>query len=101
MTQTQDWRTQVAEWRASGLSAEEFSKQRGYPRSRLWAWSARLRREQQQTPVAEGIPLARVVPSRAEPGGAALTLQVHDVRIEVRPGFDRAVLVTVLDVVGE
>ena len=38
-------RSLVAEWRASGLSAREFSQSRGVTKSGLWNWAKMVERE--------------------------------------------------------
>lgn len=96
MTNTDEWKKHVAEWRASGLSAEEFSKEHGLSKTRLWAWSSRLRKAERIA--AGGVPLARVIrqtsPERNE---GSVTVELHGARVVVRAGVDRATLATVLE----
>jgi transposase len=99
MTNTDEWKKHVADWRASGLGAEEFSQARGLSKARLWAWSSRLRKAERAT--AGVVQLARVVrqasPERNE---GSVTVELHGARVLVRPGVDRAILATVLEAVA-
>jgi hypothetical protein len=81
------WQERVAEWRASGETAEEFARGRGYAATTLRWWSSRLRRE---TLVPPGF--VRLVPRAALPAepASALVVEVGDARIRVTRGFDPA-----------
>jgi transposase len=98
---------QVAEWRASGLSAEKFCEGRGFKPHRLWNWAAKIRKEEQQSgrldaTEARSVRMARVVrvplpaPDKARRAGVALSVELCGVRVVVPPGFDRATLAAVL-----
>lgn len=99
VTTTETWAQRVAEWRASGQTAGEFAAGRGFAASTLRWWSSRLRR---QTPG-----LVRVVAASDSPRGAgsrgagSIELEVGEVRVHVRAGFDRALLAEVLEVLRE
>jgi hypothetical protein len=42
MAKAAEWTKRVAEWRASGLKAQEFCAGRGYSAKCLWRWSSKL-----------------------------------------------------------
>ncbi len=103
------WEERVAAWRASGLSAEKFSADKGFKPNRLWMWSARIRKAQREaageSPAeipASGVRLARVVRTRGTPPvdgpDSGLGLEVFGIRVQVPRGFDRGLLRDVLDV---
>lgn len=94
VTTTETWAQRVAEWRASGQTADEFAAGRGFAGSTLRWWSSRLGR---QTPS-----FVRVVAASDGPRGAgSIELEVGKVRVHVRAGFDRALLAEVLEVLRE
>lgn len=101
MTETADWKQQVAEWRVSGLSAEEFSKARGYPRTRLWAWSSRLLKAERKVSVGDDVRLVQVVRENSRSDSVAVTVHLHDARVLVPTGIDRGTLAMVLDAVDD
>jgi hypothetical protein len=99
MTETErTWTERVREWKASGLAAPEFVQGRGYQASTLRYWASRLQG------VAEGrawparVRMARVKVAKAS--SESLVVLVGAVRIEVRPGFDSALLRDVVDALG-
>lgn len=94
VTTTESWAHRIAEWRASGQTAAEFAAGRGFAASTLRWWSSRLGR---QTPG-----LVRVLAANDAPRGAgSIELEVGEVRVHVRAGFDRALLAEVLEVLRE
>ena len=95
MTNTDEWKKHVADWRASGLTGEQFSKERGLSKTRLWAWSSRLRKAERKP--AEAVGLARVIRATPSEGDRSVTVELHGARVVVRTGVDRATLVTVLE----
>jgi transposase len=100
MTGTEDWKGLVREWWASGLTAEQFSKERGFPRARLWGWSSRLRKAEREATGGDGVRLVRVLRRKSAPEGAAtVTVELQGARVVVQPGVDRATLVAVLEAV--
>jgi|HubBroStandDraft_1064217.scaffolds.fasta_scaffold195455_3 hypothetical protein len=122
MTNVQLWGQRVAAWRASGLSSPEFCKGKDFTagRLRVWAHWLELLGTASARPSPGAIPLARVVvvptaPSdpvaqtqvqrAGDPGQtpheATLVLEAQGVRIALRPGFDRATLTSVLDVLDQ
>lgn len=99
------WVERVEAWRASGERAEAFSRREGYAASTLRWWASRLRRETAIEPSAApaAVRLARVVREPAPivaTHGAAIVLEVADVRVAIEPGADRATLAMVLEVLG-
>jgi hypothetical protein len=113
------WSERVAEWRASGLTSEEFSKGRDFTAGGLRHWAyrlnkpapalvaatprvrlARVLRGPRPAVAARRSALAAVDSSPGASESAAVMLQVGQVRIAVTAGFDRGTLATVLDVLG-
>jgi transposase len=102
MTRTENWKGLVAQWRASGQTAEQFSKEHGFPRARLWGWSSRLRRLERESAGGNGMRLVRVLRRRpAQEDGTPVTVEFHGARVLVRPGVDRATLAAVLEAVDD
>ena len=99
------WQSRVAEWRASGKTAEEFSTGQGYTAGTLRWWASRLRRDARSG--RPTIRLARVarsgrtgsseVASRPQ-GGVVIELLDMSARVLVETGVDRDTLGTVLEV---
>ena len=100
MTETeQRWTERVAEWRASGQPAPEFAQGRGYQGSTLQYWATRLRRMAEGRPwPSSGVRMAKVTVTKAAP--ESLVIAVGAARIEVRPGFDGALLREVVAALG-
>jgi hypothetical protein len=105
-TATQEkWAARVEAWRHSGLSARAFSEGKEFTANGLHYWASRLRRTESATQAKPKVRLARVVPI---PAAAAverevdtpIVVEVAGVRVGLRRGFDRAALVTVLDVLA-
>lgn len=104
MEDAKTWAERVEEWRASGLSAEEYCRGRGLSAGTLYRWSSRVRRggEAARAP-GEAVSLARVVrtPARqqvARAGGsaAAVVVEVEGARVVVPPGVDGGTVEVVL-----
>jgi transposase len=98
MTQIEEMKKTVEEWRASGKSAEEFSRERGFPRTRLWGWSRRLRKAEEEAGGGDGMRLLPVVRQRSgerEEGGVEVELQ--GARIRVGAGADLRTLAAVFE----
>lgn len=95
------WRQRVAGWRASGETAEIYSKGRGFTAGTLRWWASRLRRE--TTSAGPVVRLAQVIraPSKQQDevprGTAVIELLDARVRIMVASDTDHAVLAMVLD----
>jgi hypothetical protein len=124
MTQTETkWLERVREWRGSGETAERFAEGQGFKASTLRFWASRLRTEADAA-FAPGMPpaatsrvrLVRVrrargaAPKPLEPRGAwsasegtssaAMVIAIGAVRVEVRSGFDHALLGEVIEALG-
>jgi hypothetical protein len=91
------WAERVRAWRASGETAEEFAERQGYAPSTLQVWSSRVAR-------AEAPRFLRVVPqpkaAAAVAADAGLVVEVGSSRVRVTTGFDAALLVEVVRVLG-
>jgi hypothetical protein len=90
-----EWTERVRAWRESERSAPEFAAGKGYPEKLLRWWGSELARRERQKP---SVRLARVV--HAPRASAPLTVVVGAARVEVRAGFDRALLREVVDALG-
>jgi hypothetical protein len=96
------WKKRVASWRASGQTAEEFSKGRPWSLSTLRWWSSRLRREA-SSGTAPVVRVARLVRSSAPPPrerGGSIVVEVLDarLRITIEVGAERDTVAAVLGV---
>lgn len=87
-----EWAERVRAWRESGQSAPEFAEGKGYSEKLLRWWGSELARRERQKPRVQ---MARVV--RVPPASVPLTVAIGAARIEVRAGFDRALLRDVVD----
>ena len=102
MTETESkWSARVAAWKASGQTAPKFCKDKDYSPGGLRYWASRLLR----TPQRGGAPeprLARVVRASHTPAATEtpIVLEVGDLRVGVRRGFDAEALRAVLGVLG-
>jgi hypothetical protein len=85
------WRQRVRAWRASGETAAQFARGRGFAAATLRAWSSRLRRN-------EAPAFVRLLPkpSPASQAPRELVVEVGDARVRVAPGFDPDLLADVL-----
>jgi hypothetical protein len=79
------WRERVTAWRASGETAAQFARGRGYSPKTLTWYASRLR--QTATPG-----FVRLVPRPAAATAPTVVLDVDGVQIRVAPGFDAALL---------
>lgn len=100
MTKTEaTWAERVRAWRASGQTAWEFAQGRGFEASTLRYWASRLRRDGLDAPPkTPRVRLLRVTPAPA--AAPSLVVAVGAAQIEVRTGFDRALLRDVIDALG-
>ncbi len=105
MANAKVWSERVAEWRASGESAEVYASGRGYAGSTLLWWSSRLARgvgkPAKKPEGTREVRLARVVRA-PEPASSAASVivEVHGARVLVPTGVDAATLKTVLAALG-
>lgn len=103
------WSEAIAEWRASGLAAEEFCRRRGLVMSTFQWWRWRLGRSTSDEPpgAVPGFAAVRVVGADAGGGlehgrsGEALELLLPSgVRLRVPAGFDEQTVAGVLWALG-
>jgi transposase len=100
MSKETDWPARVAAWRASGMSAQEFCKQRGYSATTLYWWSSQLKRAGVLAQRDEPMPLVRIVrksETRAAAKSSPIFVHVGNARIEVSADVDRSTLSVVLE----
>jgi len=91
----QERRGEVEGWRASGKSAAAYASGRGYSRASLANWAAALKR----SGVASAGPrFVRLEVART--AVAEVCIEVGEVRVHVRPGFDAALLREVITALG-
>lgn len=99
------WEKRVAVWRASGESAARYCAARGYTAQSLWRWAKRFD-AQRNAPTSSAMQLVRVdrviasptPPTVIETSAARLHVELGALRVAIAPGFDRATLVALLDV---
>jgi hypothetical protein len=110
------WSERVKQWKASGQSAKAFAQGRDFKASTLIYWAYRLRKigEEVGAPLAGEEPAkrprVRVRPTRsctpsatkgrpreAGTSSAAMVIAIGSARIEVRPGFDEALLTEIVE----
>lgn len=94
-TRAVEWAERVRAWRESGKTSREFAEAKGYSDKLLRWWGSELARRERVKP---NVKLARLV--RVVVPSAPLTVAIGAARIEVRAGFDRALLRDVLDALG-
>lgn len=94
-TRAPEWAERVRAWRESGQTAPEFAEGKGYSSKLLRWWGSELARRGRQKP---RVRLARLV--RVSTPSVPLTVTVGAARIEIRAGFDRALLRDVVDALG-
>jgi hypothetical protein len=108
MADEETWARRVTEWKASGLSSPAFCEGKPFSAGGLRHMAHRLGHGRRQD--RPSVRVARVVrvpePSslhgeRSSAGAAPeLVLDIGAARIAVRPGFDRATLAAVLEVLA-
>jgi len=103
------WAERIADWKASGLTSEAYCEGKPFTAGGLRHWAYLLRQVTPRKPVALAeVRVARVVPvprpapavTALPPAPDALFVEVGDARIAVRPGFDRATLAAVVEVLA-
>ena len=111
MTATEaKWAERVRQWRASGKTAPEFAAGQGFADSTLRCWASELNHRAprprkaalpptQLAPADAPVRIARVV-RIAAPAAAPIVVAVGAARVEVRAGFDRALLREVVEALG-
>ena len=104
MTKAEIWTKRIEEWRASGLTAEEFCRPRGFDADRLYRWSSRLAKRAKESPKAEPtISIARVIrrpmsPSVAAKSEPSVCIEIAGARVTVAAGVCKATLASVFEV---
>ena len=105
MTETEaKWAERVQAWRADGGTAADFARGKGYEASTLQMWARKIRRGRISSALVESptanIRMLRVTSPSQEALRSTLTVLVGAVRIEVRAGFEAALLRAVVDALG-
>ena len=90
-----EWAERVRAWRETGQEAAVFAGGKGYSAKRLRWWCSELARRERRKP---SVRLARLV--RVAPPSVPVIIAIGGARIEVRAGFDRAVLRDVVSAIG-
>jgi hypothetical protein len=100
------WATRVRDWRASGKAAADFAAGKPFAASTLRWWAshaavaaAKLAPREEIAAVAPRVRMVRVEPAPRATSDA-LVVTVAGARIEVRTGFDHALLRDVVDALG-
>ena len=96
------WKKRVAEWRASGKTAESFSAGRGWSPQTLRWWSSRLGRKA-EAPIVRVAQLVRSTAGGSDArGDGAVVVEDLDARLRftIEAGADRELVKTVLEVVA-
>jgi transposase len=104
MTATQaKWVERVRGWKTSGLSATDYARGRGFAAATLAWWSSRIRvaglcGEVATSTSSSQVRMARVV--RAAAPSSSINVRVGGANLEVRAGFDPALLREVVEALG-
>src|SRR5262249_12214989 len=95
------WKKRVAEWRASGKTAEAFSAGRGWSPQTLRWWSSRLGRKAQPPSVRVAQVVRATAGGTAARGAGAVVVEALDarLRITIDAGAARELVTTVLAVI--
>ena len=95
------WRQVLARWRSSGLSVRAYCKAQGVSVQSFYRWRRELQRRDRDRP--QFLPVRVVAEPVASGGdGGAIEVVLTGGRcLRVRPGFDRATLIQLLDVLGD
>ena len=106
MTDRATWAKRVVDWRGSGLTSEQFCAGRDFTAGGLRN-AAHLVDREARGRKAPALRMARVLrmpaPAAQSPSStpeAAVVVELGDARVAVRAGFDRATLVSVLEVLA-
>ncbi len=90
------WSRVIREQRKSGLSVKGFCGERNIPASSLFAWRRKLKSETGQSPAASVFVEAKIRGVDDGHSGGVMIELVGGRRIVVGPGFDRRVLLEVI-----
>jgi hypothetical protein len=107
------WVERIRRWRGSGKTAKEFAAGQGFEASTLRYWASELKRRHSSRsakPVAPSVPAARPVSAATvrllrvrsvrRTAAQSMVVAVGAARIELRSGFDRALLREVVSALG-
>src|SRR5262245_51908858 len=100
MSETKEiWRQRVASWRASGETAERYSKRQGWSLGTLRWWSSRLGREARMPVVRMERLVRSSVPDEHREPASAIVVELLDARVRViiYSGADRDAAIAVLE----
>lgn len=95
------WAERVAGWRASGLTAPQFTEGKPFTASGLRYWASRLKKV--SSPRKAGVTLARIVrPDEETKARTLVAVEISAVgpRVVVERGFDAALLRAVVAALG-
>lgn len=107
-----DWKSRVAAWQASGKTAGEFGRERGWNVGSLQAWAWRLSATTERTSAAGSnratsgeaeavMPrMALVTATATSTPPRAMVVEVHGARLVVERGFDAELLREVVRALG-
>ena len=92
----------VRQWRTSGKTAEDFAQSEEFEASTLRYWASRLKHADgaESEAAGSGVRMVRVKRARTASAEAPLLVLVGNARVEVRAGFDEAILRKVVDALG-
>jgi len=110
------WAERIVGWKSSGLTSERYCEGKPFTAGGLRHWAYRLRQTKARKPKALTVRIAQVVPRALVDDGSAMSvplaplgpvrspealfIEVGALRVAVRPGFDRAALAAVIDVLA-
>lgn len=104
---TGKWQKRVAQWRASGETAEMFSAREGFAASTLRGWSSKVGRAREKAAPASvrmvqvvRVPSVAAAPPRPTAGAVVVELLDARARLTVEAGVDATTLQTVLVALG-
>jgi hypothetical protein len=80
------WKKRVAQWRASGETAERFGRRRGFAGQTLKWWAWRLARDSAERPVIRVAQVVRPQQVAAEPVGGEIVVEYLDRRVRLTVG---------------
>ena len=106
-TKCDEWVERVQDWKASGLSARQFSEGKDFRAGRLRGWSCELaRRKREQSTSLTKVPrLTRIVRTEKRTSSATpapgITVKFGDVEVLITPGTERELIATVIQVLQE
>lgn len=92
----QEWEQRLKEFRASGKTAKAWCAAREIKLNRFWYWSRKLRTQNQKDSSAEEVQWLSVQMDEPPLQETTLTVQVGNVSIEVKPGFNPTLLQQVI-----